>query len=95
MGILVAGSIISPRIRTSISMASFPCVLDSLATILDRFTNQTIGVRSGNIDLNIAPWGRCNRLCAGEVDRFILATAPDNLSSRRVCSLNHYLKNLP
>src|ERR1700692_1621969 len=79
MGMLVAGSIMRPRIRTSTSMDS-PFCAERLVPPLDCFSYQTIWMRCSDPHLHITPWGRRYGLRPGEVDRLVLAAAAGNLA---------------
>src|SRR5271166_419633 len=90
MGMLVAGSIIRPRIRTSISMAPLPWFV----LVLDGLAHETVRMRRCNFHLEVASGRRSYQLGASEVDRYVLAATSDNLSSRRVEAFDHHLNDL-
>src|ERR1039458_3825919 len=70
MGMLVAGSIISPRIRTSISMDSLS---RSRTYLLDGLADQTVWMRPSDSHLHIIAWGRRNLLDTSKVHWNVLA----------------------
>src|ERR1700733_13272751 len=89
IGMFVAGSIMSPRIRTSTSMDSPPAVL------LDGYANQAVGKCAGNFHLEVASRSRSNLLRTDEIHWLVLTAASRYLSSGRVLIFNHYFQNMP
>src|SRR5271165_1636005 len=95
IGMLVAGSIISPRIRTSMSMES-PFPLEYAG--LDGFAYKTVWMRSGDSHLYVASRRGCYRARPGEIDRLVLAAAAGDLTTCRILAFNHdfhYLSQVP
>src|SRR5580704_4264916 len=91
IGMFVAGSIIRPRIRTSMSIAS-PGLKPS---VLDGFSHKTVRKSSRDLDFKVTSGCRCDWLGAGEIDGLVLTATPGNLPSCGVGTLNHYLNYLP
>src|SRR6185437_6847992 len=89
IGIFVAGSIMSPRILTSISMET-PFGLAG-AKPLNCFTHQAVWVRGSDAHLRITAWGGCDGTWPGEVDRLVLAASSVDLGPSRIVPFYHYL----
>src|SRR6185437_1962127 len=85
MGMLLAGSIIRPRILTSTSMSP-PFFLDSLA-------HETVWECRGNPHAAVTTRRRSDGLRSGKIHRLVLAAAAHDLAPRRVLALNHYFHN--
>src|SRR5580692_7155076 len=83
IGILVDGSIIKPRIRTSMSMVS-----PSL-TCLDGLADQAVGKCVCDFHLHIRARSRRDRQRCREVYRLVLRTSAGNLTAGGIHTFDH------
>src|SRR5271169_5512656 len=91
MGMLVTGSIISPRIFISTSGMVPP-----LCGLAYHLAQQTVRKACADVHSNVTTRLRnCVTGGGGEVQRFVLRSAADVLSASRILAFNHHFKCLP
>src|ERR1700682_226681 len=101
MGMLVTGSIISPRIFISTSIVAPGAISDFrlksslLRSLYHHFAQQAVGKAPGGNHGNITARCRNHRRRPGEIQRLVLRSATDPLTPGLVLSFNHHFKDMP